>query len=212
MFNAMTLQLPGYNLITQDMKTLDPDAVQEAISFMRRTLAKTFEAEFRDIYKETASPAGEKYDLSKEQVGRREMHNASLSFLGKLATPEMSALAYDQYRNATNMTEKLQALATLSKIPPSGAMDSRQNALDDFYEKFKDNNNVIDKWLQINAAISDGDPLARVQSLLKHPSYDETNPNKVFALMGGFIGGNPTLCTTARTARVTSSWRMSSST
>jgi aminopeptidase N len=193
MFNALTLQLPPYNLITQDMKVLDPDAVQEALSFMRKTLATTFEAEFRDIYKETNSPAGEKYDLSKEQVGRRELHNTALTFLGRLQTPEMAATAYKQYSEATNMTEKLSALGTLSKIPPSGAMDTRQRALDDFYETFKDNNNVIDKWLQINAAIPDGDPLARVQSLLKHPSYDETNPNKVFALMGGFIGGNPTV-------------------
>ena len=193
MFNAMTLQLPAYNLITQDMKTIDPDAVQEAISFMRKTLATTFEAEFREIYKETTAPAGEKYDLSKEQVGRRELHNASLSFLGKMQTPEMSALAFTQYQNATNMTEKLAALGTLSKIPPSGATDTRQFALDDFYATFKDNNNVIDKWLQISAAVGDGDPLARVQSLLKHPSYDETNPNKVYALLGGFMGGNPTL-------------------
>ncbi len=193
MFNALTLQLPPYNLITQDMKVLDPDAVQEALSFMRKTLATTFEAEFREIYKDTQAPAGEKYDLSKEQVGRRELHNTALTFLGKLQTPEMAATAYKQYTEATNMTEKLSALGTLSKIPPSGAMDTRQRALDNFYETFKDNNNVIDKWLQINAAIPDGDPLARVQSLLKHPSYDETNPNKVFALMGGFIGGNPTL-------------------
>jgi aminopeptidase N len=193
MFNALTLQLPPYNLITQDLKVLDPDAVQEAISFLRKTLATTFETEFRDIYKQTTAPAGETYDVSKEQVGRRELHDTSLSFLGKLQTPEMAAKAYAQYTTAMNMTEKLSALSTLSRIPPSGAADTRQIALDDFYAKFKDNNNVIDKWLSLNASIADGDPLARVKSLLNHPSYDETNPNKVYALIGGFIGGNPKL-------------------
>jgi aminopeptidase N len=193
MFNALTLQLPAYNIITQDLKTLDPDAVNEAISFMRKTLAKTFEADFREIYKQTTAPAGEKYDLSKEQVGRRELHNTCLSFLGKLQTPEMAALADKQYRTANNMTEKLSALTTLSKIQPSGAADTRKLALDDFYAKYKDNNNVIDKWLQINAAIPDNLALSRVEKLLQHPSYDETNPNKVYALIGGFIGGNPTV-------------------
>jgi aminopeptidase N len=191
-FNAMTLQLPSLSLITQELKTIDPDAVQAATGFLRRTLATHFEAEFRDLYKQTAAPAGEKYDVVPDQVGRRELHNLSLGFLGRLQTPEMAAKAYSQYAHATNMTEKLSALGTLAGIPPSGAMDTRQNALNDFYAKHKDNNNLVDKWLMLNAAIGDGDPLARVQNLMKHPAFDETNPNKVRALVGGFINGNPT--------------------
>jgi aminopeptidase N len=193
MFNALTLALPAYNIVTQDLRTLDPDAVQEAISFMRKTLATTFEAEFREIFAQTATPAGEKYDVTPDQVGRRELHNLSLSYLGKLGTPEMAAEAYSQYASATNMTEKFAALSTLSRIAPSGGADLRQAALDDFYARYKDNNNLVDKWLQLNASIPDGNPLARVQSLMKHEAYDETNPNKVYALIGGLMGGNPTL-------------------
>ena len=190
-FNARVLQLPGYNLLIQELKILDPDAVNEALHFMRKTLATTFEAEFREIYKDTTAPKGEKYDVSPAQVGRRELHNLSLSFLGKMSTPEMSATAYKQYSQANNMTEKLSALSTLSRIPPSGAADTRQIALDDFYAKYKDNNNVVGKWLTLNAMIPDGDPLQRVKNLMKHECYDETNPNKVNALLGGFIAGNP---------------------
>lgn len=192
-FNAKTLAMPSYNLVTQDLKTLDPEAVNEALSFMRKTLATTFEADFRKIYAATATPAGETYDVTPAQVGRRELHNVSLGFLGKLGTPEMAAVAENQYYAATNMTEKLAALSTLSKIPAAGAKDHRQAALDDFYEKFKDNNNVVGKWLTLNAAITDGNPLERVKHLMQHPSFDETNPNKVYALIGGFIGGNPTV-------------------
>ena len=184
MFNALTLQLPAYNIITQDLKTLDPDAVKEAITFMRKTLASTFEQEFRDLYAQTAAPAGEKYDITQEQVGRREMHDAALSFLGALKTPEMAAKAFAQYQSAANMTEKFSALSALSRIPPSGAMDTRQYALDDFYAKYKNDNNLVDKWLALNASIPDGDPIARAQNLMKHEAYDETNPNKVYAVIG----------------------------
>ncbi|MBI1214586.1 MAG: aminopeptidase N [Alphaproteobacteria bacterium] len=192
-FHAMLLSMPAYNLVTQDLKTLDPEDVNDAMSFMRKTLAETFEDEFRRIYDETKAPAGEKYDVVPEQVGRRDLHNLSLSYLGKLESPEMAAKAYKQFSEATNMTERLSALSTLSRIPPSGAADTRQTALDAFYEKFKDNNNVVGKWLSLNASIPDGNPLQRVKDLMKHESYDETNPNKVYALIGGFIGGNPTL-------------------
>ncbi|MDE1152199.1 MAG: aminopeptidase N [Micavibrio sp.] len=192
-FNAKALAMPSYGLVTQDLKTLDPEAVNEALSFMRKTLATTFEGDFRKIYAATATPAAETYDVTPAQVGRRELHNVSLSFLGKIGTPEMAATAEGQYYSATNMTERLAALATLSRIAPSGGADTRQAALDHFYEKFKDNNNVVGKWLSLNAGIPDGDPLQRVKDLMKHPSFDETNPNKVYALIGGFIGGNPTV-------------------
>ncbi|MCC7035777.1 MAG: aminopeptidase N C-terminal domain-containing protein, partial [Alphaproteobacteria bacterium] len=192
-FNALTLQLPPSSLVTQDLDYIDPEAVRDATKFLKTTLATTFEQEYRDIYKATVAPAGEKYDLSQEQVGRRDMHNLSLSFLASLKTPEIAAAAYDQYTNATNMTERYSALATLSRIPPSGAADTRQIALDAFYERYKDNPNVVEKWLSLNASIADGDPIQRVKDLMKHPSFDETNPNLVFALMGGFISGNNTL-------------------
>lgn len=192
-FNALTLRLPPQSLVTQDLNVIDPDAVLEATQFLKKTLATTFEQEFRDLYAATKAPVGEKYDLSQEQVGRRDLHNLSLSFLGSAKTPEMAAKAYDQFANATNMTERFDALAVLSKIPPSGAANTREVALDAFYEKYKDNPNVVEKWLQLNAAIPDGDPLQRTKDLMKHKSFDETNPNLVFALMGGFISGNPTL-------------------
>jgi aminopeptidase N len=127
------------------------------------------------------------------QVGRRELHNLSLGFLGKLDTPEMAKTAEAQFRGSTNMTERLSALGTLSRITPEEGNDLRQPALDDFYEKYKDNNNIVGKWLTLNASIADGDPLQRVKDLTKHECYDETNPNKVYALIGGFIGGNPTV-------------------
>jgi aminopeptidase N len=184
MFNALTLQLPAYNILTQDLKTLDPDAVKEAVSFIRRTLATNFEQEFREIYAQTAAPAGEKYDISQEQVGRRELRDTALSFVGALQTPEMAAKAYAQYQSATNMTEKFGALQTLSKIPPSGAMDTRQAALDDFYATYKHDNNLVDKWLSLNAAIPDGDVIARLRGLMKHEAYDQTNPNKVYSVIG----------------------------
>jgi aminopeptidase N len=35
------------------------------------------------------------------------------------------------------------------------------------------------------------DTLARVTALLGHPAFEIRNPNKVYALIGGFANGNP---------------------
>jgi aminopeptidase N len=192
-FNARLLGIPAYNLIIQDLKTLDPDDVNDAIDFMKTTLATTFAAEFKSIYDQTKAPAGETYNVVPAQVGRRELHNLSLGFLGKLETPAVAQDAATQYSTADNMTEKLQALTIMTKMVPDEAVAVADKMLDNFYQTYKNNNNLVDKWLRLNASRPQADALDRVRKLMDHEAYDATNPNKVSALVGGFANGNPTL-------------------
>ena len=190
-FNARTLGLPPYNIIIQDLKVLDPDAVAEAVDFLKTTLAKTFEPELKSISAATAAPAGEKYDVVPAQVGRRELHNTVLGFIGKLETPEAALDAVAQYGHSKNMTEKLAALGTLTRMTSEDAIPVADKLLGDFYTRYKDNNNLVDKWLSLQAGRPAEGALERVKDLMKHEAYDPTNPNKVYALIGGFTAGNP---------------------
>ncbi len=192
-FSARILQLPAYSLIVQDQKVVDPDAVNAVLHFMRRTLAEEFHEDFKHLFKETIAPAGEAYNVVPEQVGRRELHNLCLGFLGKLETPANIDITLAQYHASRNMTEKLAALSVLSRMTSDESKMSAEQALADFYTQYKDNNTLIDKWLQLQAAIPHGDVLGRVKSMMEHEAYDKTNPNKVRALIGGFLGGNPTI-------------------
>lgn len=190
-FNARTLGLPPYNIIIQDLKTLDPDAVASAIDFLKTTLAKEFESDFKSIYAATAAPAGEAYNVVPAQVGRRELHNIALGFIGKLETPEAAHDAVTQYGQSQNMTEKLAALAAMTKMTAPPAIHVADKLLEDFYDRYKDNNNLVDKWLSLQAGRPVDGALERVRELMKHEAYDATNPNKVYALIGGFTAGNP---------------------
>ncbi|MDD9901899.1 MAG: aminopeptidase N [Alphaproteobacteria bacterium] len=185
-FAARTLMLPLYNIITQDMPTIDPDAVDAALKFTRNTLTKTFERELQNIYVQTAPPMGEKYDVVPEQVGRRELRNTALSYLTRLETPRAVTAAKRQYAAATNMTERYAALANLSRIDVPEA----KAAMDDFYTRYKDNSNLVDTWLGLSAGIPHGDTAGRVKKLMQHPAFDKTNPNRVRAVVGGYLG-NP---------------------
>ena len=188
-FAALVLQLPTDNLIIQSLQTVDPDAVQDVLDFMRVTLAEVFQSEFERLYQATAAPAGEAYDVVPAQVGRRELHNTSLSFLGRLETPEVAAMAEAQYQLSANMTEKLRGLAVLSRM--GGAAGA--GALDDFYQRYKGNSNLVNTWLGLQAGIPTGDVLGRVKDLMQHEAFDMTNPNKVYAVIGGLAGANPTV-------------------
>ena len=84
------------------------------------------------------------------------------------------------------MTDVIAALAALANYPGP----EREEVLDNFYEKWKNDPLVMDKWLIIQATSSLEDTLERVRGLLHHPSFSLKNPNKVRSLIGAFCSGN----------------------
>jgi aminopeptidase N len=67
----------------------------------------------------------------------------------------------------------------------------REEALAAFYERFKDDHLVVNKWLSVQASCPLPGTLATVRRLLSHPSFDLKNPNKLRAVIGVFSLSNP---------------------
>jgi aminopeptidase N len=91
-------------------------------------------------------------------------------------------MAYEQFRRADNMTDSMAALSTLANFDSA----ERQRALEAFYDKWKDEPLVVDKWLAVQAGARLPGTLARVKELLRHPAFDLKVPNKVYALIRTF--------------------------
>ena len=178
-FASRMLTLPSF---TQELKQYDPDSAYAVAQFVAKTLAEAFKSEFLEVYTKTTAPAGEKYDVSSEQMGRRELHNTCLTFLGKLQSLEVKALAEQQYAKSKNMTEKLGGLTVLSRLPG----EEGAKALETFYQTYKKDTNVMDTWLTVSAQVPGADVVARVKELMNSDVFDLTNPNKVRALLSGF--------------------------
>src|SRR5262249_56360812 len=98
------------------------------------------------------------------------------------------ALAARQYHQATNMTDRIAALTTLS----SYAVPERKAAIDDFYRRYAADPLIIDKWLALQATIPEAATLDRVRALTQHPAFSLANPNRVRALIGAFAQLNQT--------------------
>ncbi len=99
-----------------------------------------------------------------------------------------ASLAAQRLDAATNMTDRLAALSTLSQIPG----ETREAALSAFGERYANEPLVLDKWFAIQAMIGEDGTLARVDRLKAHPAFSMTNPNRVRALIASFAMGNPT--------------------
>ncbi len=58
--------------------------------------------------------------------------------------------------------------------------------LDQFYQAWKHDALVVDKWFAIQAASKLPNTLQQVKKLMRHAAFDIKNPNKVYAFIGAF--------------------------
>ena len=85
------------------------------------------------------------------------------------------------------MSDRQAALACLTFVD----VPEQRTALDRFYELFKTDPLVIDKWFRLQAVAPLADPLARVTELEAHPDFTLETPNRVYSLIRAFAGANP---------------------
>jgi aminopeptidase N len=62
----------------------------------------------------------------------------------------------------------------------------REKLLQAFYRHWNHEPLIMDKWLLLQAISELPNTVAKVAELLKHNVFDIRNPNKVYALIGGF--------------------------
>jgi aminopeptidase N len=188
-FIAQALTLPSENYLVGFMDVADPVAIHEACRFMRKTLAGSLQKSFTAIYQANASSGP--YRIDPESIGRRSLKNLCLGYLIELDegddTSDVRQLCLDQFRSANNMTDVFAALACLANTD----CPERTEVLTEFYDKWKEDGLVVDKWLSIQATSRLPNALEHVHALTKHPAFNVKNPNKVRALIGAFAQGNP---------------------
>jgi aminopeptidase N len=181
-FAAEALALPSESYIAEQMEIVDPDAIHAARNELKRKLPSVLRQELLETYRVNRTPGP--YSPDAASAGKRALRNTALALLMELDEPEARALCMKQFEDADNMTDALAALALLANCD----CPERERALDAFYAKWKDEPLVVDKWLGVQSTSRLPSALAEVKRLMSHPAFNMRNPNKVYALIGGFRG------------------------
>ncbi|XP_057519474.1 puromycin-sensitive aminopeptidase-like isoform X4 [Amaranthus tricolor] len=181
-FIAKAITLPGEGEIMDIMKVADPDAVHAVRTFIRKELAVQLKADFLCTVLENKS--SEQYEFNHSNMARRALKNVSLAYLALLDDPECTELALREYKTATNMTDQFAALAAITQR--TGTITDK--VLADFYDKWQYDFLVVNKWFALQAMSDVPGNVENVKKLIDHPAFDLRNPNKVYALIGGFCG------------------------
>lgn len=180
-FVAEAVLLPSEAFIGDQMVTVDPDAIRRERLALQAAIGKALESEWRDILAGAAPPAT---DLSRAAKGGRRLRGVALAYLAATDMADIPALAFSIFSNTDGMTERQAALATLAH----GDSDERVAALDIFYQRYRDNPLVLDKWFQVQAWSLRPDTVDAVKELAQHADFTLANPNRVRSLYGALTG------------------------
>ncbi|MCP4906633.1 MAG: aminopeptidase N [bacterium] len=181
---SQALTLPAERVAAQEMEVIHPDAIHEAREAMLRDLARAHHDVLWSLYHGLAPNAPYRHD--RVQIDRRRLRNVALRMLA--ATDEEQAIeaAWAQFEGADNMTDAQAAFLILADKEHA----RRNDVIAAFYERWKEDPLVLDKWFTIQASSTRPDTLDRVRELAEHPDFNLGNPNRVRSLIGAFCSGN----------------------
>jgi len=182
---AETLVLPSEEYLGQQMNKVDVDSTHTARELLRRGIGIQLQDAFLAAYHGNAS--NRPYEPTPAEAGRRRLRNIALGYLGATDDPAMVDLCVEQTRTADNMTDHMGALAVLNDLDGP----ARGDAMDAFYDTWKDDSLVVDKWFSLQAISTLPGTLKAVSDLLSHPAFSMRTPNKVRSLVGAFCMANP---------------------
>ncbi|HYI41672.1 MAG TPA: aminopeptidase N [Allosphingosinicella sp.] len=178
-FTADAVLPPTESFIGDQMAVVDPDSIRTARDSLRAELGRALEPQWRAAY---ASTATNRYEYSPAGKGARRLKTVALNYLMAAGAEDAPALARRQHDEADNMTDRQGALGALA----SSDSPERHGALAAFYERYRSDPLVLDKWFTVQALSSRDDTPDAVARLAQHPDFTLANPNRMRALVSAF--------------------------
>ncbi len=184
-FAAELISVPTETQLGQQQDVLEPDGLHRVRqAFLEQVADECWGSllqKMEDLQKQLA-------DLGKGNRPLRKLYNLLLSFLAhsKLNTSEAKSLVFDHYSSASNMTDQFAALTILCNRD----WKEKKQALASFYDQWKHEDLVIDKWFSVQAQSPFVDAETGIKPLMKHTAFTLNNPNRLRSLVSVFAMTN----------------------
>ncbi len=190
-FKELVLTLPAETYIAEQLDVVDPQRVHAVREAMREQLASALLHDWAWAYEEHKDNGA--YRPDPVSSGRRALAGLALTHLciaaRKTRDPVWPGKAYQRFKDASNMTDRFNALAALVV----SGHELARSALERFHAIFKDEPLVLDKWFALQAGAPDrgGNILPVVRQLMQHPDFHIRNPNRARSLIFSYCSANP---------------------
>lgn len=176
-FKARSVLMPSEEEIAGKMTGVKPSEVVRIRKMMRQAIADTYTNELFALYQ--SNQTTNTYSPDAESAARRAIKNVAL---GYLALTQHQDLVYAQYQSSDNLTDRMAALSALVH----NGLPQAQTALDDFYNRYENDDLVLNKWFVVQSCAISDTALETVEMLTQHPKFGIKNPNKLRSVVGAF--------------------------
>jgi len=183
-FKALLLSLPAESDLALMRSPVDPAAIHAARNALKLRLALHLDAELRRLHIGLQDLGDFLPDAA--GAGRRALRNAALDLMAANPRADVAEIARGHYEAAANMTDAMGGLNALMQI--GGA--AYDDALGHFYDRWRDEPLVIDKWFAVQGRDTSEEAFGRILALTAHPAFDVQNPNRLRALISSFANFN----------------------
>jgi len=178
-FMAEALLLPNEAFVGDHLLVVDPAAIAAARDALRSEIGRELEDHWRPAYQRTAA---NRYEYAPGPKGLRRLRTVALGYIEASGAADAPEIALRQFADADNMTDRQGALGVLA----NGDSPQREQALNDFYQRYRHDALVLDKWFSTQAYSIREDTAAAVEALARHPDFTLSNPNRIRSLVGAF--------------------------
>jgi len=190
-FKELVLTLPAETYIAEQLDVADPQRIHAVREAMREQIAQRLFADWEwafDAHRENGA-----YRPDPISSGRRALAGLALTHLcldaRRSGDPVWPGKALQRFKDATNMTDRFNALAALVTT----GHELGAPALQRFHALFKDEPLVLDKWFALQAGAPDrsGNILPAVKQLMNHRDFNIRNPNRARSVIFSYCSANP---------------------
>ena len=179
---AKLLQFPTVQQLMDQVSNPDPAALQASRLALRKAVTGRLEQWFLTLCRQDDTP----YHYDAAAIAHRSLSNTALGFLVE-ASPDHAALAVSRFTHARHMTDEAAALTALVH---SGRPEA-EACLNAFAGRWQHEALVMDQWFAIQASAPMAVTVQKVESLIRHPAFDRSSPNRARAVLGQFVNANP---------------------
>jgi len=175
------MMLPAQSYLSEQLLVADPAAIHREREALKSWLGRELESELVSLH---ARASGASSSMDSAARGARKVKTQALVFLAAGNPGRAAEMAAAQYDAADNMTDRQGALMVLSGLQSP----QRTHKLIDFYNRYRGNDLVIDKWFSLQAGSLHPSVIEHVKALAEHPDFTLKNPNRVRSLYMAFTG------------------------
>jgi aminopeptidase N len=184
-FKALMLQMPGEAEMTSAIRNnADAGLVHKARKTVRQRVAQQLRDDLILLLSSTQESGP--YQPDTQGTARRSLRYAALALLALADGAAVLPIARDELARPHSMTAEMGALSAIV----FASLPEAEEELARFHAKHGHEHLLVDKWFALHGAWPRPDASRHVAAMMQHADFKLSTPNRVYALLGSFCGGN----------------------